>query len=274
MYNSTDLQRHIGKFYGKYSGEVVNNEDEEKRGQITVRIPSIFGTESDSEVTARPCLPYGHFYIPPVGAKVWVEFEAGNLAYPIWVGTWYPVDSPPEEAAVTPPDQRVIHTASGHIIQLGDKAGEEQITIRHQGNSFVSIDKDGSVIIGNHKGSTLILNAKDENVVLIEQHGNTISMTDAGIIVVGKDGGAAVELKGDMARIVAKDIILQGSSVALGAANSPTELEPTLKGNAFKLLWDVFIFHTHATAMGPSGPPVPPAQPLTPQVLSSAVVVK
>jgi hypothetical protein len=274
MYNSTDLHRHIGKFYGKYSGEVVNNEDAEQRGQITVQVPSIFGMESGSEVVARPCLPYGHFYIPPIGAKVWVEFEAGDLACPIWVGTWYPVDNTPEEAAVTPPDQRVIHTLSGHVIQLGDEEGEEKITIRHKENSFISIDKYGSVVIGNHKGSTVILNAEDDNIVLIDQHKNTISMTNDGVVVVNKDGGAAVELKGDMARIVAKEIILQGSSVALGAANSPTEMEPTIKGNAFKLLWDMFIFHTHATAMGPSGPPVPPAQPLSALVLSSAVSVK
>lgn len=274
MYTSSDLQRHIGKFYGKYSGEVIHNEDEEKRGQITVRVSAIFGIGEDGEFLARPCLPSGHFFIPPVGAKVWVEFEAGNLAYPIWVGTWYPVNSVPPEATVTPPDQRVIHTPSGHIVQFGDKAEEEKITIKHKDNSFISIDKDGSVIIGNHKGSTLILNAKDDNLMIVEQHGNTIALSDNGVLIVNKEGGASVELSGDRARITAKEIILQGTSVALGAANSPTELEPTIKGKLFQLMWNTFILHTHPSAMGPTGTPVPPGQLLTPDKLTSAVVMK
>ena len=274
MYSSSDLQRHIGKFYGKYSGDVINNEDAEQRGQITVRVPSIFGVSGNSDFLARPCLPAGHFFVPPVGAKVWVEFEAGNLAHPIWVGTWYPVDSTPPEAAVSPPDQRIIHTPSGHIVQFGDREGEEKITIKHKDNSFISIDKDGSVMIGNRQGSTVILNAKDENLMIVEQHGNTISMSNDGVLVVNKEGGAAIELSGDRARITAKEILLQGTSVALGAASSPTELEPTLKGKMFQLMWNTFILHTHPTAMGPSGTPIPPGQPLTPDKLTSAVSVK
>src|SRR5205814_7880539 len=44
---------------------------------------------------ALPCAPYGgaaeqgFFFIPEVDAGVWVEFEAGNLDFPVWVGTFW-----------------------------------------------------------------------------------------------------------------------------------------------------------------------------------------
>src|SRR5436309_3371122 len=142
-----ELERHAGKYYGKYSGEVTDNVDPQQLGRIKVRVPSVFGL--DLEVMARPCMPYGHFFIPHVGCKVWVEFEAGDPNFPLWVGAWYPSGGPPAEAAQTPPDNRVIQTPSGHTIEIQDKSGEEKITIRHKLNSFIAIDKDGSVIIGN-----------------------------------------------------------------------------------------------------------------------------
>jgi hypothetical protein len=65
MYMHPELEHHAGKYYGKYSGEVTKNEDDLKLGRITVKVPSVFGI--NMEVVARPCLPYGHFFIPLVG---------------------------------------------------------------------------------------------------------------------------------------------------------------------------------------------------------------
>src|SRR5262245_27429655 len=103
-----DLRRHAGKFYGKYSGTVTDNADKNFFGRIKVTVPTVFG--DGVEVSARPCFAYGHFFVPPVGAQVWVEFEAGDTNYPLWVGTWYPDGKAPTEAAISPPDNRVIQT--------------------------------------------------------------------------------------------------------------------------------------------------------------------
>src|SRR5690349_16118403 len=118
-----DLQRHVGKFYGKYSGIVTDNEDPDNLGRIKVKVPSVL---EDVEVLARPCLPFGHFYVPAVGAKIWLEFEAGDPRFPLWVGAWYPTGTTPPEAAIQPPDNRVIQTPSGHTIELMDKKDEEK----------------------------------------------------------------------------------------------------------------------------------------------------
>lgn len=189
MLLNEDLRRHAGKFYGKYAGEVTANDDPRKLGRVQVRVPSVFG--EGSPVWARPCFTSGHFFVPPLGARVWVEFEAGDTRYPLWVGTWYPSGEVPPPATESPPDTRVIHTPSGHTIELWDKDGDEKIVIKHKQASSITLDKDG------------------------------------GVVLVGKDG-AKVELKGDTARVVATTITLEGSKVELGAqASEPAVLGQT-----------------------------------------------
>lgn len=270
MLHDPDLDRHIGKYYGKYSGEVTDNRDASKLGRVKVKVPSVLG---EDEAWARPCLPYGHFFVPPVASKVWVEFEAGDPGYPLWVGTWYPQGAVPAEAAVDPPDNRVIQTASGHTIEILDQEGEEKVVLRHKTDAFIALDKDGSVILSNKEGSHLYLNAKDGEATLVEQHGHLISMTESGVVVANKEG-KMVQLSGTSAAIVADEITLHGATIALGGGTL-AEMQPAVLGQDLMLLYNA---HTHPTAVGPTGPPIPVPMPLGPgpagMGLSSTVLVK
>lgn len=282
------VQKVENRFYGKYRGFVVENADPEKLGRLKVRVPSVLGNEV---VTgwAMPCTPYGgdrdqgFLFIPEVGAGVWIEFEEGDLEFPIWVGTfWSKPDGESElpkvnDAIQDPPTQKIIKTKKGHTIQLEDADGKEKITIKHKDNSFFSIDENGSVIIGNQKGSTILLNAKDNNLMLVDQHANSMVMSEERITIVTKGGKVAIELSAtdNMARIAAEEIVLQGKLVTLGAAGIPTELEPTIKAKMF--FSTIWATHTHPTALGPSGPPIPPvvlAAPTPPPFITSNVLVK
>jgi hypothetical protein len=261
-----DLQRHVGKYYGKFSGEVTKNEDSDKLGRISVKIPAVFGPTV--EVPARPCFPPGHFFVPPVGARVWVEFEGGDPNYPLWVGTWYPTSAVPPEAAISPPDNRVIQTPSGHTIQIMDKNGEEKIVIKHKSNAFISIDKDGSVVLANQNGSNVFLNAKDKKFSITDENSNLLMMTSDDVAIV--KGNSMIQLKGDSALVRAKTVIIEGQSVGLG----PSAKEPAIMGTTFAATYNLFAVHTHPTALGPSGPPVPPGVPLAPMAgLSTTVTV-
>jgi phage baseplate assembly protein gpV len=87
----------------------------------------------DSENTgwALPAFVYGgaseqgFFAVPDVGAGVWIEFEGGDLSYPIWSGTWYTSGDIPESAK---PGKKVLKTSSGHKIVLDDDGGSLEIT--------------------------------------------------------------------------------------------------------------------------------------------------
>jgi hypothetical protein len=272
-------------YFGKYPGLVMNNApeaDDPHRGRLLVQVPGILEETPDGEsqqpvqLLAKPCFPAGFFFIPEVGAQVWVEFAAGDVNEPLWSGAWYPEDLTPKTVADEPPTaaQKIIRTASGHVVQLDDTEGEEKVMINHKSGSYVSIDKDGTVVIGNHLGSTVILNAKDENVVIVDQHANSVSMTDEGITLVQADGGAAVHLGKDLVRVSGKTVAVEGATVGLGkGADAPV----IMAGPAFQAAWNAFLFHTHPTAMGPSGPPLPPPSQLMlapGQNLTSAVLVK
>jgi hypothetical protein len=84
------------RFFGKYRGIVSDNQDTESRGRLQVKVPTVLG---DQTVWALPCVPVantdgsGFFAMPDVDACVWVEFEAGNLNYPIWTGCFWPADA-------------------------------------------------------------------------------------------------------------------------------------------------------------------------------------
>ena len=95
------IERHC---YGKYRGFVVDNEDPENLGRMKLKVPSVLG---NSVVTgwALPCMPYGGdmnqgmLFIPEVDSGVWVEFEEGDLEFPIWVGTFW---SKPDDTSELP----------------------------------------------------------------------------------------------------------------------------------------------------------------------------
>jgi hypothetical protein len=274
-----DLQRHVGRYYGKYAGIVTANTDDEMRGRIKVKVVSVFG--ADVEVEARPCFPFGHFFVPDVGAHVWVEFEAGSPRHPLYTGYWYPDGSVPAEAAIDPPANRVIRMPSGHTIELQDKDGEQKVVIRHKDNAFVTLDKDGSVLVSNKHGSHLYLNAKDGEATLTEEHGNFVRMSGDGVTIVNASG-TVLELKGGALKVIAaaavtitaKDVNVESSTVNLGQ-RAGLSGERVLLGEAFM---NAFLTHTHPTALGPSGPPIPvpplllPPIPNVPHLLLSSGV--
>jgi hypothetical protein len=214
-------------------------------------------------VWARPCVPYGHFFVPPIGTHVWIEFEGGDLSYPIWVGTWFADGEVPSEAQVSPPDNRVVQTKSGHTIELDDTDGAEKIIVRHKLDSFVSIDEKGSVLVANQNGSNVYLNADAKEASIVSEQGNMVAMSDDGIVVTAKDG-TTIQLGDGKVKITASgnvqltsggQIILTGAGIALGGASA--SLTPMLV-EKFTTIWAA---HTHPSAMGPTGPPIPPAIP-------------
>lgn len=255
-----DLSRHVGRFYGKYRGTVTKVDDPKKLGRIKVTVPAVF--PNGLEVEAQACFPPGHFWVPPVGAMVWVEFEAGDPQYPLWTGIWYTDGTPPADAALDPPDGRVIHTPSGHTVRFHDKAGEEKVVIRHKADSFVSIDEKGSVLIAAKDGSYVYLNADSGETSVVSKDGHLMTMTSDSVTVAHHDGSFD-ELKADKVKVNAKDtvqvvgksVVIGGGSIQLGGSGAQFNV---LLGNLFGA---AYAAHTHVTAVGPSGPPIPPYIP-------------
>lgn len=116
-------QAQLHKVWGKYAGKVVDNADPEQMGRLQVRCDAVLGAET---VWAMPCVPYagpgvGFYFIPPVDAGVWIEFEGGDVSRAIWTGCYWAKGDLPSDAAS--PDIKLIATDKASL-KIDDSAGE------------------------------------------------------------------------------------------------------------------------------------------------------
>jgi len=121
------FDRFAGRHFGKVRAVVKSNKDPKELGRVRVYCPTVYG--NDLSPWAMPCFPSGghpengDVNVPPIDAGVWMEFEEGKAAYPIYTGFFFspnplgrPSDgSPVAEAPVTQQDPNpVARRARGH----------------------------------------------------------------------------------------------------------------------------------------------------------------
>ena len=137
------MSRNPSSYFGKYRGQVSDNKDPLMLGRIRAKVPAVFGDNESG--WALPSAPYagngvGFFFIPPVGANVWIEFEAGNPDTPIWAGCFWGTGEPPKTPAVA--DVKVIKTDSA-TITIDDTAGAGGVTIETSSGLKIVMDSSG-----------------------------------------------------------------------------------------------------------------------------------
>jgi len=141
------------RWYGKYRGTVFNNVDPQSMGRIIANVPEVL--QAVPTGWASPCAPVagiksGLFSIPPIGSGVWIEFEAGVVSRPIWVGGyWGAPEAPNEPPSPGPPlpTQSVWRSPFGLTIATDDVMQTVVITDT-LGTNKVKVDvKTGTVTL-------------------------------------------------------------------------------------------------------------------------------
>jgi Type VI secretion system/phage-baseplate injector OB domain len=144
MLDWPDTATHGARFSGLYAATV---EAVRRDGRLQVSVPAVYDlTAPDAQTLARPCLPYGHFFVPPVGAKVWIAFENGDPTAPVWIGTWFPQGTVPPEADADPPVKRVVKTAAGQLVVIDDTQGSEQVVLADKSGNRIELRTNGVLI--------------------------------------------------------------------------------------------------------------------------------
>jgi len=263
--------RYEDKYYGKYRGLVVDNLDPAKLGRIKVEVNAVLGNQElcPTNITdwIWPSLPaggnpdLGTFWVPDIGSQVWVEFEQGNINFPIWVGTVWAKptktskyvkvignevpklaqggDAGKEDASTKSPkgddtaqtapipsaltiqepsspykaeypNNRVMKTTRGMIVEFDDTPGEERIHVYHPKGTYIEIDKDGNTtmrIMGNLY--TVVVGDHDTHV-----KGNMNLVVD-GNRTTKVGGSLSVEVAGDKLQTIegsVKEVVLAGGA--------------------------------------------------------------
>lgn len=229
------------RYYGKYRAFVADNSDPENRGRLRLRIPSVLGSDIVSG-WAMPCAPYGgasnqgFFFIPDQDAGVWVEFEAGLLDFPVWVGTFWSkpggsTEVPDPAGSQSPPSSKIIKTTN-HTVELADASGSEAIKITDAKNS------------------------------------NTVTLDNAGISIQDNFGNSVTLASGG--------VTIKSSQIKLGEGASAEKLVLGTTLNTILSSWFASLAaHTHVGNLGaPTSPPTPPLIPPNQADISTALSQK
>jgi uncharacterized protein involved in type VI secretion and phage assembly len=158
-----ELTRH--RFFGKYRGIVEDVEDPEQIGRIRARVPEVLGDVVSP--WALPCVPYagkdhGVVWLPENGDGVWIEFEAGDPARPIWVGLWWgsqdladDLQKPKSRALITSAGHRITIDEDGNTISLEHASGGKiEIT-----NSEITLESGSGKVVLSASGININNNA-------------------------------------------------------------------------------------------------------------------
>jgi len=279
------VQKIEHRFYGKYRGFVVDNADPEKLGRLKLTVPSVLGKDV---VTgwALPCLPYGgdmdqgFLFIPENGAGVWVEFEEGDLEFPIWVGTFWSKpggeselpkpnnpDGTEQDSVQDPASRKIIKTKKGHTIQLEDKDNEEMVTIVEATNGHVvTMNKDGIKITDGANKHEIVLDNAGVTISDGVSSGNKITMEQNGMTLQDKNGNTI--------KMDSSSITIKSTQIKIGESASAEKLVlgTTLINQLLTPWYNMIVTHTHVGNLG--APTSPPTPPLVPPVLTSALSTK
>lgn len=136
------LERLSNRFYGKYRGVVT--EVDEPTFRVKARLAGVLADQTTG--WARACVPFagkgiGMAFLPGVGAGVWIEFEGGDVSYPIFSGYYW---NDGEHPAAATAKVRAIITDGGARILLSDDP--QSITITDQGGNKIVLDANGITI--------------------------------------------------------------------------------------------------------------------------------
>jgi uncharacterized protein involved in type VI secretion and phage assembly len=218
------------RHFGKYRGMVADNDDPDGIGRVRATVPRLLGDVQTG--WALPASPFagaadqGLFLIPEVGAGVWIEFEGGDLAYPIWSGSWWGDGEVPESATF---QQKVLKTIGGQKVLIDDDAG--------------------SITLEDTNGNSLVMDSA--GIALADANGNAVTLDSAGIKLEDPSGNSVT--------LASAGVAIKGATIKVGDPPTDSLVGYSMLDTALTTFATMIQTHTHVGNLGaPTSPPVPP----------------
>jgi phage baseplate assembly protein gpV len=158
------LERMRNRFFGKYRGVVVDVDAATMR--VKASVPAVLGQQTSG--WARACVPFagqsmGFAFLPATGTGVWIEFEGGDVSYPIWTGCYWHDGEPPSDASDT-------------VLAIVTKAAQK-----------ILLDTTGTITVSDQNGNTLTL---DSSGISFQGGGQNLALAGSGVTI--NDGALEV----------------------------------------------------------------------------------
>jgi uncharacterized protein involved in type VI secretion and phage assembly len=149
------LERLRNRFFGKYRGVVVDVDASTMR--VKASVPAVLGQQPSG--WARPSVPFagpsmGFAFLPQVGTGVWIEFEGGDVSYPIWVGCYWHDGEQPSDA-------------TDSVLAIVTKAGQK-----------ILLDTSGTITVTDQNGNTVTL---DSSGISLQGASQSVALGDSGV---------------------------------------------------------------------------------------------
>jgi hypothetical protein len=223
-----------GEFFGKYRGTAIDRRDPLRLGRLEVEVPEVLG---DARLWAMPCVPFagrgvGLIAPPPVGANVWVEFEAGDPARPIWTGCFW---GPGELPAQAPPGAAVMRVGEVTLVASDvTPAGPGAVAPAKPGapGETTELTVSGASLVVSRGGEAVLTVNKDTVSVKLAPLELVLSVTD-GTLTLGR-AGSTVTVAADSvemaqgrstARVTGQGVALNGGAASADLADSTLKLQ-------------------------------------------------
>ena len=106
------------------------------------------------------------------------------------------INNPPSQYASTYPNNKVIETTSGHIVEVDDTPGAERIRVFHTSNTFIEMHPNGDVVQYGANNNFRIVTSND-------------SLRVKGNVTVFVDGNADMTVTGNVTQLVEEGSVVQ-----------------------------------------------------------------
>lgn len=161
----------LGRFYSKYRGIVVDNNDPDNLNRIKVIVPEVIPSISEWSYPSNQSgnIDSGFkFQTPKIGSIVWIEYQNGDPLYPIWSYYGWAIDEVPED--LKNPNSLGIVTNNGNKIILDDDNGilKIQIVDKNDVNKVLSSLEVNQDIV-TITGTKMILFKDDHGIPLSDK---------------------------------------------------------------------------------------------------------
>ena len=118
----------IRRLYGVYRATVANNRDPQNQRRLILRIQT--SPDFDSGWISPMYGTSGTFAVPEIGQGVWVQFQGGDPAYPVWFGWFGKNQGKNKQIHIKPlADSTSLTGLTSHIIVTTQPDGTSEVDL-------------------------------------------------------------------------------------------------------------------------------------------------